>query len=130
MSHAHLVVSVASDLFDTSIHFFSFLIISLLFLLFLLLDIFNFHDVVDKYRALPLVTLAPWPRTSLPQVMSHDPKARRVFIKGMEIQIPTGELPQSKMSDKVQSTSGKALNPEEGGKICPTMWRELGMVVT
>ena len=42
-------VSVASDLFDFSIHFISFLIISLITLLFLLPDTFNFHDVVDKY---------------------------------------------------------------------------------
>ena len=38
-----------SDLFDFSIHFFSFLISSLITLLFLLPDTFNFHDVVDKY---------------------------------------------------------------------------------
>ena len=44
-------VSVASDLFDFSIHFISFLIISLITLLFLLPDTFNFHDVVDKYPA-------------------------------------------------------------------------------
>ena len=42
-------VSVASDLFDFSIHFISFLIISLITLLFLLPDTFNFHDVVDEY---------------------------------------------------------------------------------
>ena len=41
---------VVSDLFDFSIHFFSFfIIISLITLLFLLPDTFNFHDVVDKY---------------------------------------------------------------------------------
>ena len=44
-------VSVASDLFDFSIHFISFLIISLITLLFLLPYTFNFHDVVDKYSA-------------------------------------------------------------------------------
>ena len=44
-------VSVASDLFDFSTHFISFLIISLITLLFLLPDTFNFHDVVDKYPA-------------------------------------------------------------------------------
>ena len=44
----HLVLSVVPDLFDTCIHFFSFLI-SLINLLFLLPDTFNFHDVVDKY---------------------------------------------------------------------------------
>ena len=44
----HLVVSAVPDLFDFSIHFFSFLI-SLITLLFLLPDTFNFHDVVDKY---------------------------------------------------------------------------------
>ena len=44
-------VSVASDLFDFSIHFFSFLIISLINLLFLLPDTFNFLNVVDKYPA-------------------------------------------------------------------------------
>ena len=44
-------VSVASDLFDFSIHFFTFLIISLNTLLFLLPDTFNFHDVVDKCPA-------------------------------------------------------------------------------
>ena len=47
----HLVVSAVLDLFDTSFHFFSFLIISLITLLFLLHDTFNFHDVVDKYPA-------------------------------------------------------------------------------
>ena len=47
----HLVVSVASDLFDISIHFHSFFIIPPITLLFLLPDIFNFHDVVDKYPA-------------------------------------------------------------------------------
>ena len=46
----HLVVSAVLDLFDTSIHFFSFLI-SLITLLFLLPDTFNFHDVEDKYPA-------------------------------------------------------------------------------
>ena len=52
------VVSVASDPFDFSIHFISFLIISLITLLFLLPDTFNFHDVVDKIPcALPLRTL-------------------------------------------------------------------------
>ena len=45
------VVSVASDLFNFSIHFISFLIVSLITLLFLLPDTFNFHDVVDKCRA-------------------------------------------------------------------------------
>ena len=44
-------VSVASDLFDFSLHFISFLIISLITLLFLLPDIFNFLDVADKYPA-------------------------------------------------------------------------------
>ena len=64
-------VSVVSDLFDFSTHFISFLIISLITLLFLLPDTFNFHDVVDKYPvATPLRTLAPWPRTSLPQMSS------------------------------------------------------------
>ena len=48
---SHLVVSAVPDLFDTSIHFFSFLIISLITLLFLLPDKFNFHDVVDQYLA-------------------------------------------------------------------------------
>ena len=42
-------VSVASDLFDFSLHFISFLIISLITLLFLLLDTFIFLNVVDKY---------------------------------------------------------------------------------
>ena len=41
-------VSVASDLFDFSIHFISFLIISLITLLFLLPDTFNFLNVADK----------------------------------------------------------------------------------
>ena len=44
-------VSVASDLFDFSIHFITFLIISLVILLFLLPDTFNFLNVVDKYPA-------------------------------------------------------------------------------
>ena len=44
-------VSVASDLFDFSIHFIPFLIITLITLLFLLPYTFNFHDVVDKYPA-------------------------------------------------------------------------------
>ena len=44
-------VSVASDIFDLSFHFISFLIISLITFLFLLPDTFNFHDVVDKYPA-------------------------------------------------------------------------------
>ena len=44
-------VSVASDLFDFSIHFISFLITSLITLLLVLSDTFNFHDVVDKYPA-------------------------------------------------------------------------------
>ena len=42
-------VSVASDLYDFSIHFISFRIISLITLLFLLPYTINFHDVVDKY---------------------------------------------------------------------------------
>ena len=45
------IVSVASDLFDLSFNFISFLIISLITLLFLLPDIFNFLNVVDKYPA-------------------------------------------------------------------------------
>ena len=45
------VVSVASDLFDFSLHFISFFIISLVTLLFLLPDIFTFLDVVDGYPA-------------------------------------------------------------------------------
>ena len=61
------VVSVASNLFDFSLHFISFLIISLINLLFLLPDTFNFHDVVDKPCATPLRTLAPWPRITPPQ---------------------------------------------------------------
>ena len=44
-------VRVASDLFDFSIHFISFLFISLISLLFLQPDTFNFLNVVDKYPA-------------------------------------------------------------------------------
>ena len=51
-------VSVASDLFDFSNHFISFLIISLVTLLFLLPDTFNFLNVVDKYPAYP--RWGPW----------------------------------------------------------------------
>ena len=51
MFHVSFVASVVSDLFDISNHFFPFLIISLITLLFLLPDTFNFHDVVDKYPA-------------------------------------------------------------------------------
>ena len=42
---------VLSDLFDLSIHFISFLFISLIFLFFLLPYTFYFLDVVDKYPA-------------------------------------------------------------------------------
>ena len=45
------VVSVASDLFDFSLHFVSFLIISLITLLFLLPDTFTFLNVLDEYPA-------------------------------------------------------------------------------
>ena len=45
----HLVVSAVPDLSDFSIHFFSFVIISLITLLFLLPDTFNFQDVVGKH---------------------------------------------------------------------------------
>ena len=70
--HAHvpcvISLSVASDLFDISIHFFFLISISLITLFFLPPDNFNFHDVVDKYPAhFRLRTLAPWPRTFLPQ---------------------------------------------------------------
>ena len=51
MCMCHLVVSAVPDLFDFSIHYLSFIIISLITLLFLLPDTFNFHDVVDKYPA-------------------------------------------------------------------------------
>ena len=51
-------VSVASDLFDFSIHFISFLIISLITLLFLLPDTFNFLNVVNKYPA--HIRWLPW----------------------------------------------------------------------
>ena len=44
-------VSVASDLFNFSIHFISLLIISLITFLFLLPDTCYFHDVVHKYPA-------------------------------------------------------------------------------
>ena len=44
-------VSVASDLFAFSHHFISFLILSLITLLFLLPDTFIFLNVVDKYPA-------------------------------------------------------------------------------
>ena len=44
-------VSVASDLFEFSLHFISFLIISLITLLFLLPDIFNLLNVVEKCPA-------------------------------------------------------------------------------
>ena len=44
-------VSVVSDLFDFSIHFFSFLFISLIFLTFLLPYTFYFLDVVDEQPA-------------------------------------------------------------------------------
>ena len=44
-------VSVASDLFDFSIYFISFLIISIITLLFLLPDTFNFLNVVDEHPA-------------------------------------------------------------------------------
>ena len=50
-SPSMLAVSVASDLFDFSLHFISFLIISLITLLFLLPDTFTFFNVVDKYPA-------------------------------------------------------------------------------
>ena len=43
--------ALLSDLFDFSLHFISFPIICLITLLFLLLDNFIFHDVVDKYPA-------------------------------------------------------------------------------
>ena len=49
-SMCRLVVSAVLDLFDFSIHFISFLI-SLITLLFLLPDTFNFQDVVDKCLA-------------------------------------------------------------------------------
>ena len=81
------VVSVASDLFDPSIHFLSFFIISLITLLFLLPNIFNFHDVVDIPCVLLLRTLAPWPGTSLPQVMSptttepNDPFITEAYVE-------------------------------------------------
>ena len=75
-------VSVASDLFDISIHFISFLIISLIFLLFLLPDTFNFLHVVDKKPcALPLRTLAPWPRTILPQDATSGSEAPRLGLQ-------------------------------------------------
>ena len=45
------VVIAASDLFDFSPHFISFLIISLITVLFLLPDTFTFLDVVVKYPA-------------------------------------------------------------------------------
>ena len=54
-AHASSVVSVVPDLFDISIHFF---FISPITLLFLLLDAFNFHEVVDKYPAYSC--LGPW----------------------------------------------------------------------
>ena len=44
----HLLLSAVHDLFDTSVHF-SFIIISLIFLLFLLPDTFYFLNVADKY---------------------------------------------------------------------------------
>ena len=44
-------VSFACDLFDFSLHFISFFIISLITLLFLMPDIFNFFNVVAKYPA-------------------------------------------------------------------------------
>ena len=49
-----------------------FLIISLITFLFLLPISFIFYDVVDKIPCAlpPMRTLAPWPRTSLPQGMS------------------------------------------------------------
>ena len=69
MLHAHVSsLSVASDLFDTSVHL-SFLNISLITLFFILPNNFNFHDVVDIPCALPLRTLAPLPSTTLSQVM-------------------------------------------------------------
>ena len=56
-------VSVASDLFDLSIHFISYLFISFIFLLFLLPYTFNFHDVVDNKPAhFRLRSWAPWPK--------------------------------------------------------------------
>ena len=79
-------VSVASDLFDFSLHFISFLIISLITFLFLLPDTTNFHDVVDKYlrtSAEDLGTLAEnEPPTgyepndhSLQRLMSNTPRS-------------------------------------------------------
>ena len=56
---------VVLDLFDISIYFLSFFIISSITLLFLLPDILNFHEVVLLLRTSTL-----WSIMSLPQVMS------------------------------------------------------------
>ena len=94
MSHVSSVVSVVPDLFDFSIHFLSF-IISLITLLFLLPDIFNFHDMVDKYPCVLLLrTLAPWPRTCLSQVMSPTTtSSHRLMSNTPENEPPTGYEP-------------------------------------
>ena len=74
----HLVASAVPDLFDTSIHFISFLIISLITLLFLMPYTFNFHDVVDKCPA--YFRSGPWhpgrERASHTIKASHGPRVR------------------------------------------------------
>ena len=67
------IVVVVSDCppFGNSIYFFL-TVFSLITLSFLLPVNFIFQDVVDKNIAyFPLRTLAPWPRTSLPQKSGH-----------------------------------------------------------
>ena len=69
-----------SDCLDISIHI-HFLIFSMITLFFLLPVNFIFQDVADKSTcATPLRTLAPWPRTSLPQVMNPTSTTSRRLV--------------------------------------------------
>ena len=92
-SMCHLVVCF-SDWLDFSTHFFFLISISLITLLFLLQDNFICHIVVDKYPcAFPLRTLAPWPRTSLPQVMSPTTTSSRRLMSNTPRSPPASSGP-------------------------------------
>ena len=77
-SSSSCFIRTLSDLFDLSMHFISYLFISLFFLLFLHLETFCFLNVVDiKSAHFRLGAGPPWPKQIL-----HRSRAQRQFITG------------------------------------------------
>ena len=127
MFHVSSVVSVASDLFDLSIHFLSFFIISPITLLFLLLDIFNFRDVVENTLRTPAEDLGTLAEnepptsymspttTSSQRLMSNTPRSPRAsngsLMTSTTMTSPSARRSSTRAEDEPITLKKKACRP-------------------